>query len=483
MSAFKKIVKALIVLALSLAAQEGIATANNGETKVVEEEENYPFTKASGGIAAEKVAGIRVKSGKITLLSFDSSYSTADLPKDNDFSDMDFFRKYPKLMSVELEDLTLSGDMLENLQKFFPRDLKGLIVRNCKIEEENYELLADIIRKHEKLESVGLFFPRLQGKDSENILSALEARKNVKVLDITVGELTSKGSENLASLIAESAEKLRGLSLGWNKIVGEDAAESYKKIADEVRKISELKKLEIAIMELSEDDFKHIADFIGDLAELRSLRLFFGNLKNHNHVRLFENAEILKNSLDKLVELEEFNVASTDFPKDIMQLIAQAIGSMSSLKTLNVSGNALDEKNAATLSESIKANDSIVTLMANNCGMDAKAFNALCRSLAGVSIQHMYFRENKIKDGAKSLPIINMPEALIIDFSENEMTYEDAMAFIQATKGHEKLHIVNFKGNSGIESLNNQERTMKNDQLVEWKIKNQTDRQMAFFGL
>jgi hypothetical protein len=216
---------------------------------------------------------------------------------------------------------------------------------------------------------------------------------------------------------------------------------------------------------------------------LSSLKLFFGELKKLNHIKLFEAAETLKKSLSQLVNLEELNVSLADFPSDIMQLVAQAVGSMSNLKTLNVSGNELDAKSAESLSESIKETNSLITLIANDCSMDSRAFAALCKSLAGTPLRHMYFGKNKIKEGAKSLPIINIPEALIIDFSENDMTYENAMAFIQTTKGHDKLHIVNFKGNSGIEALSGPERTLKNDQLVEWKITNKMDRQVAFFGL
>jgi Leucine-rich repeat (LRR) protein len=478
MSALKNFGTVVCALFLLGQCQESAAAQNSS---AVEEENNYPFIKSSGRIAPENVAGIRIKKGGITLFGFDNTYSSELSPNNLDFSDINFFRQYPKLMSVELDELSFSENMLENLGKFLPPELKVFIMRSCVVKKEHYELLADLITTHKSLESVSLFCPDLSGTESETVLSALKGCANVKFLDIAFGELTSQGIESLASLISSSAKILSGLSLGWKKIT--DAKESsYEKITNEIRKITNLRKLGFSVMSLSERDLGYIVNVIGDLPELRYLKLFFDGIKEHKSVKLFENGEALQRSLVKLSKLEEFDVSSVDFPAEVFQMITKSVESMPALKTLNISDNTLDEKSAQTLSESIKKTDSIVTLLANYCRIDAKVFSALCRSLSGVSLQHLYFRGNKIKGGAKSLPIASMPEVSVVDFSDNEMNYDDAMGFIQSTKGHVKLQIVNFKGNSGIEKLSGLARTEKNDQLVEWKIKNEMG-SVAFFGL
>ncbi|MDR2157737.1 MAG: hypothetical protein LBO02_00240 [Holosporaceae bacterium] len=446
------------------------------------EENYYPFELSQTKIAAENVAGMRIKGNKVILLGFNNMCSVEDLPEDCDFSELDFFRQYPKLFSVELDGLFLTEAMLENLQKFLPSTLKSFLVRSCEIKKEYYELLADIFEKHKSLESVSVISPDLSGPESTRILESLKDHSEIRLLSITVGELTDVGEEYLASLISNSFRTLEGASLGWNKITGRD--DSYRNITEAIRKAEKLNKLEFSVVSLSENDLGLIVEAIGDLKNLRSLKIFFGNIGAHNHIRLFENVEIFQKSLANLSKLEALDISSAGFPSDVMQLIAQSISYMKNLKTLNISGNPLDEKSARSFSDAIKETDSITTLMANDCEMDAMAFEALCKSLANTSLMHLYFRGNSIKDGAKSLPVSSMPELLVVDFSKNEMSYDDAMSFIELTKDSIKLHIVNFKNNTGIESMSSIERTIKNDQLVGWKIKNYTNgHQVSFFGL
>ncbi|MDR2107463.1 MAG: hypothetical protein LBO73_03015, partial [Holosporaceae bacterium] len=115
------------------AAQSSGRNVESGKSEENHENDNYPFTLAAGKVAADEVAGIRIKNGKIVLLSYEYTYSLDNLPTDCDFSDLHFFKQYPKLISVEINGMSLTGEMLENLQKFLPATLKGLLLRSCNI--------------------------------------------------------------------------------------------------------------------------------------------------------------------------------------------------------------------------------------------------------------------------------------------------------------------------------------------------------------
>jgi hypothetical protein len=86
-----------------------------------------------------------------------------------------------------------------------------------------------------------------------------------------------------------------------------------------------------------------------------------------------------------------------------------------------------------------------------------------------------------IKEGVRNFPIVHLSEARIIDFSKNGILYEDARAFIESTKAHPNLYAVNFSGNTDIENASGVERTNRNDELAQWKLKNNL--RILFLGL
>ncbi|MDR0632290.1 MAG: hypothetical protein LBF54_03585 [Holosporaceae bacterium] len=457
---------------------------NNNKDAISEdqEEENcYPFTKASHPIPPEEVIGWRIKNGKLYLFASNKTYSVEPLPKDFD-SDLKFFKKFPNLISVEFNGLLLTEEMLENLQKFLPKNLKSLLLHSCHIEKQDYELVADICRKRTSLVSVSLVDPDSEGEGPATVLGALENRPNMKYFNLTVREIDEAIAKCLANLLSNSSGTLRELGLGCDLITGDSKKKLVENIARAISLAKGLTKLELSFVSTSEDDFAHIAESIGNFTKLVSLKMYIKGLRKHKHVSLFENLEKFQESLSKLRKLEVFDISSMFLPSDAIKLISQPIESMKNLKTLNVSGNVLDEKGAESLSKAI-AETPLITLMANNCGMDSAAFAALCKSFPNTSLEQLYVGGNQIKGGAKNLPVATMKELKVVDFSHNDMDYDDAMAFIELTKEHPNLYVVSFKGNSGIDSMNPIEKTIKSDQLQEWKAKNYPDRQVIFFGL
>ncbi|MDR3187252.1 MAG: hypothetical protein LBT63_02385 [Holosporaceae bacterium] len=453
------------------------------------EEANYfPFIKVASKIASDKIVGICIKERNIIFLGRPETgvyvYYEEPLKEDEDFSDLNFFREYSELTSLEINRLKLSRDMLENIQKLLPATIRCLIVDSCTIAPEDFELLADIIKKHEQLISIKIKLPGSSADESNAVLQSIAEHSKMKFLGVTLGKISREGCEHLSSVIGHSEETLEELTLGWSSIAAGDDAESdaaHKEIMESVAKTKRLRKLEFSVISISESASAIVFEELGGLTRLIDLKIFFDSLKEHGSVKLFENMELLRDSLQKMRDLETLDISSMHLKGNNMQVLMMAIEAMPKLKILDVSGNELDAKSAETLSKAMQEHYSVTELRANDCSMDDAAFGALCKSLDNSSLVNLFLSGNKIKGEAKALPLKTMQDLVLVDFAKNDMDYEDAMAFVELTKDHLKLHIVNFNGNSGIEAMSNIEKTIKTDQLTAWKLKNKNN--VSFFGL
>ncbi|MDR2780989.1 MAG: hypothetical protein LBB21_00815 [Holosporaceae bacterium] len=454
----------------------------NESSSSLDEEGYFPFKKSASDTVADNVAGVRIESDKVVLLGYDKAYSVKALTKEEDFSDMNFFRKYPKLLSIELNDVVLTSEKLENIQKFAPQNLKSIIIRRCHIQnDEDYKLVADFLEKHDGLESVTIVQPELSGEPLEEVLSALKGNKKIKFLNATVLEISNEGGEKLAELISESAGNLCGISLGWYKATGKEE-EVYEKISEALGKAKKLETLELAFLSSPEGAFGSLSESIGNLSKLQRLAVFFGGLDSHDHVKVFEQAESFQKSLESLSELEILDISSNAFSKEVTQLILASVQKMKKLKTLNISGNVIDDKSASTLSESIGEYLTITTLIANNCSINDAILGAMFSKSGKIPpIRYLSLKDNEIKDGVKSLPIDNMNDLVSIDFFGNRIDYEGVMAFVDNVAGHTCLKIANFRNNSGIDSTSDIEKSRWRDELEKKRIEKKVT--VALFGV
>jgi Ran GTPase-activating protein (RanGAP) involved in mRNA processing and transport len=471
----------------SSSSSSSSSAKSSSEASTGEEEDNYyPFEKASGELTVDQVAGMRIKGKKVILLGYGNTYSVQSLPEEGEnFSDMNFFRKYPKLMSIELSGMEVTPEMLENLQKFAPQDLKSIILRNCSIaKDEYYDLIVDFIEKHSQLESITLILPDLDGDPCDKILEAIKENKQLKFLNLVVAGFSPKGSACLEEILTNSAEHMEGISFGIGKIREKDKSkveECYEKIAEALAKLKNLKTLDLAFMSLSEDAFGHIANSLEGFLQLRTLRLFFGSLDEHNHIKLFEHAEILQKSLESLKNLEVLDISSNALPHEAMQLILMAPSQLKKLKTLNISGNVLGEDSAAILASSLGEHLSVTTLIANNCSINDAAMGALFAKPENIPpLQYLYLKENEIKEGINKVPVSKINDISVIDFSGNQISYDEVIAFVDEVAEHSNL-ILNFKNNAGIDGTDDIEKSRRRDELEQKRIEKKA--KAAFFGV
>lgn len=448
----------------------GVGANEIEQKKAVEELSMYPFVKTSS-LAPTDVAGMKVQGHSVTLLSCDNKYLVLDLKDDIQFDQVDFFSKYPELQTVELSGIELTDQKLENLQKFIPRNLRGLTICNCEVVKSATSRLVDIIKTRNELVSFSMFFPKCSSEKSTQFLEAFNGCANMKFINFTFGHVSGVGCKIISELIKNSESTLKNATIGIGQVEADEKYEGLKAVLDAVKGVSSLEKLEISLVELPEELSGDLFKTIENLGALKSLRLFLGNHKEYDQVKLFENVEVCRNSIEKLKHLETLDISSMQLPESFMQLIGQAIATLPELRTLNISGNKLDEKAAEIFSNSFKSTDKLEVLIANDCSMDAQIFASLSRNLGSTSLQQGYFSENNIKDGIKSLPVAAMNDLVAVDFSYNGIGYGDVKRFTEQLKGGTSLKVVNFGGNSGILQASGAEKAIAHDELEQWKLK------------
>lgn len=449
----------------------------------LENEENlleqslYPFHKMQS-IDAEDTSGIIAIGNKIILLGTnygwaESSEGTKNGDGEFDFSDLNFFKKYPNLINIEIRDKQLTLEMLENLQKFMPRELVGLIFNKCYADKESANLFEDMIRKRDTLKSISFIYPDCPQEITDAVVNAVASCQNLQHLNLNFGHISQENCKNIAKAIKDSAKSLRGLSIGFEEIDSDDNGSGLMEIGEAIKAATDLEQLSITILDLPEAYSKEFFACIPQLKYLKDLKLYFGNLTSYNNVIAFECIELLLSILEYSSTLEHFDISGMQLPDKTMQLIAQTIAKFTNLSTLNLSQNTIGEDAARELSNSFKNLEYLQNLFMNFCELTPSTFGTLCQGFAaGSDIQTLWLRGNAIGNGARNLPFSNLPKLNCVDFSKNEIVYDDAKGTIEAAKGHPTLRIMNFSDNKEIDERSTAQKTIDHDNLVTWKVKN-----------
>lgn len=456
------------------------AKSNQKTEKENEEFDNFPFLKSQSPIEKDKVAGIRIKGNNIVLLGYEKTFSIETLKSEEDFSNINFFRQYPRLFSVEINGITLSNQALENLQKFLPRDLKNFIVDSCILEKDGAELVADIIRKHNSLKAVTVKLIKSTPEEASKITVAISTLSDLDYLSVAFGEINQDSCDHITTTIKNSS-KLKNLFIAWNKVIDKEEA-SYNQLSETISELKQMNSLDISILSISEKCTEAIIKSIAKITTLTSLKLYFGNLSLQNHVKLFETAEVLGDAIKHLTELKSLNISSMLLPKDAMQVVAQSISALKKLEYLNLSGNIIDKESSAIFSDSFKELDYLKTLIIRDCQIDSQTFSELARSLSSLPITTFCAGNNQIKDGVKNLPIKAMLDLRFVDFANNDVTFDTIMELLPETIDHEKIQVLDFKNNKALhEADNNGDIDSKRDKIEDWKLRNKS--KIAIFGL
>lgn len=450
---------------LLLCGGEVLCVPDDDPTKEMLDEELYPFKRANNRIADEAVVGIRIMKTKIIFLDEDMNFYAEEIKEASNFSDFDTFSKYPRLISVDLSEQDLNQEKLKNLLKYLPANLKSLIINCCRIDSKDYEYLADILSQLKELTSVSIIDPECQAGEAAKIVVALSGSKNIRSLNLTLNELDATGCDNFTKILENNSAVLQDLTFGSMRL------EEYGKLFEALSKLVHLNKLEYTVLNSDEELEKAFFEALKNMRKLLDLKFDFGDHSTHDDVKTYHNALILKDALMNLVDIRSFDISSMHLQDSVLQLIMQTIAQLRSLKMLNISGNIINNKTAKLLSESIKDENSLVTLIAKDCRIDSETFKTLCGSIAGTPLRYLYFGNNKIGEAITQIPLKQMEEVTAIDLTDNDITYDSLFELVKLAKDHPSLRALNLKYNGPMEKADSELRTLKNDQITELQIK------------
>jgi Ran GTPase-activating protein (RanGAP) involved in mRNA processing and transport len=306
-------------------------------------------------------------------------------------------------------------------------------------------------------------------------LEALDQYGDMRFINLTFGHINTEGAKMIAEVLKNSSNTLQSLTLAIGYIENDDDNEGINVILDAISSLKNLKQLEISFLELNEDACYKLFEIIGNFTDLRQLRLYIGNHEDYDQIKLFNGCEVCRDSIETMKKLEVLDISLMNLPESYMQLFAQSVAYLPELRTLNISGNRLDEKGAEIFTNSFKNTDKLDVLMANSCNMDSQIFTTLCRSLNATSLREGYFSNNHIKEGIKGLPISSMKDLLVLDLSHNDISYSELNSFIESFNNATSVKVINLRGNFEEERDNNVLRNFQCDHLEQWKLKTFSD--------
>ena len=463
------------------------SASNNGEES---DSENYPFEKASGNIAEDQVCGIRIKEEKSILLGTDHTFSELNQKNEGDFDDVNFFKKYPNLLSVEFSGIELTDEALQNLQTFLPENLKMLIIDSCKISKKGYELLAKLIESHPDMVSVRVRMYSAKANQSEIIINSLAELKNLKYLGLGFGKISEKSLGALGEYIG-SLNELRDISLSWMNTDedgdSEDDSEEkenrntngYDKFISGFSMIaSDLTGIEFAFIEFPEKAAKDLFTELDKCRSVSKLTLWIGNMNKYGRVATNDCASKFGDALTNMKQLANLDISCMGLDTNFLKVFADSYTSNDALTALNISGNKIEKESAAALGESLKDATNLQILLANDCEMEDQAVGDLFKNLGNAALKCVCLNNNKLKDGVKQIPIKNMADLQGIDLSGNEMGKEEIEYLSENTP--DNLKIVRCDNNKGLKSMSRAELTELIDKLEQKNMEGQT---VGFMGI
>lgn len=446
---------------------DGYDSKKNGidsEQNETREANYYPFTRSHSRIEDEKVIGIRIVGKKVVLFGENLTFFEED-QQDAKFSEFNVFSKYPRLISVDLSRVRLTKEVLENLRKFLPKTIKSLIFNSCSISNRDFEEFTDIIAKRKQLESLTILNPNMAEAETEKLIAAVGDLNVIRFLNLTLGELGSKGCNILTEVLSNAKSTLVGLNLGFMKVNND---RSYEGLLTSLGQLKKLKRLEYSVLESTENQVGEFFNSLANLKELTDLKVCFDDFNSHNGVDAYHNAEDFNAALKKLTSLESLDISNMNLPDSSLQTIALALNELKRLKTLNISGNPINSKTAQGLSVVLGKIENLVSFIANNCEMKDEAFSTLCGGLQNSSSRYMCFSGNAIEGAVKSFPIAQMKGLVAVDFANNKIKLQDVIGFMEMIPNGSKLEVVKWGGND-FKGISETQRIEETDKLKIWK--------------
>lgn len=444
--------------------------------------ENAPFTESQTKINEDQVIGLRFKNGNIIYLSDENTFFSEPLSPDEHFSNTDYFKKFPKLASIEFNKIALKDEIVENVIKFVPKNIMNLVIDSCTFEEKGSELLAELVSRLNDIRALTIRLIDLEPDQVKKIVSAISGLKKLTQLSIAFKNIDPDSWKELSKLFANQKDfkdkyKLKKLEITCGSIeVGEGSLEVLSSL-------DSLITLNISILSMNGNDSNSLFKVLAYLVNLRDLSLNIGNMREQKEIPLFDNIQDLSFSLEKLTKLINFSIAGLNLSSDCVQLIVQAIGKITSLRSVNLSHNDLDKDVCPKLAEALKELEGLQYLFIRSCNIDSSNFSQLCASISTLSeLKALCLGYNKLQGSFKNLILKSMEHLEYLDIANNGIAFDDLITFIKELKDNKSLKVIDVKGNETMYIEGNKEDAILKKDIVE-KTRKDNGLNVAIFGM
>lgn len=474
-NAIKLFSAAILLIFASELLGVGEESYENEESGIKDEKiANYPFTKSESPLDNENVVGVKIDKNGTTLFSNENTYHSESTGENNNFSNISTFSQYPKLMSVELRNLTLSAQDLENIRNFIDESkdskIRNLSFNSCVIDEKDVEYLAETIRKLNDLKSITVKFIKTKKQNKkvvdisptavEEITKAISEKRDVVSLTVAFDQISAHSLNHISSLIKQSPN-MRMLSLLWSDVFGDQREEAYKTFSESLSELKNLRHLYLSLLYVPESCIDGLFDSISKQSALTKLTILIQNLKDSKNA--YEHASNLGEAISKLSSLSSIRLQNMKLPANTLQPIIKSFENLSKLSYIDLSSNKIDKEGATVFAGSVKNNENLKVLSMRKCGINAEAFGEISKVFGSLPLIVVCFGDNQIKEGISGLQLSENDSLRFIDFARNGIPSDAIMSFISSSVTHESLKKVDFRENCDMSQQRDEIEKLKSD--------------------
>ena len=262
--------------------------------------------------------------------------------------------------------------------------LKVLDLQNNEITEEAGDSLASVVLNNPSLEALILDNNNI-GVGALKIAEALQNIKSLKVLDLNNNNLPKEIAHNLAAVIKSNCN-LERLTLSSNNLQS-----SAIVILQSLSTITTLKILNMDNNQIGEKGGKALASVIKSNTGLKELH--FGSNNLHNSII------IILEALQTISSLESLDLSNNNLPEGIGIKLAAAIQSNNSLKQLWLHSNNL-QSSIDVILQALSELSTLELLDLHNCHLTSIAAKGLESIIVNnTGLECLYLNDNNLGKG------------------------------------------------------------------------------------
>ena len=317
-----------------------------------------------------------------------------------------------------LKDLHLNGNNLGEGMLIVAKalehisSLRSLAMGNNYISKEVADKLALAISANENLEEIRLYDNKLSSSATV-ILQSLGTISTLKNLNINNSQITEEASEALASVVMHNAG-LKDLHLNGNNL-----GEGMLIVAKALEHISSLRSLAMGNNYISKEVADKLALAISANENLEEIRLYDNKLSSSATVILqslgtistlknlnINNSQITEEASEALTSVVMHNAGLKDLHLsgnnlgEGMLIVAKALEHTSSLRSLDMGNNYISKEVADKLALAISANENLEEIRLYNCKLSSSA-TVVLQSLGTIStLKYLNINDNQITEEA-----------------------------------------------------------------------------------